>query len=65
MGENSFKRCNQQGISLQNIQTTHKTKQQKKHNPIDIWTEDLNRHFSKDDIRMATRHKKKKIAQRH
>ena len=30
IGESSFKRCNQQGLNLQNIQTTHTTEQQKK-----------------------------------
>ena len=30
MGENSCKQCNQQGLNLQNIQTTHVTQWQKK-----------------------------------
>ena len=29
MGENNFKRCNQQGLNLQNTQTTQTIKQQK------------------------------------
>ena len=33
MGENSFKRCNQQGLDLQNIETTHTIQQQKNKQP--------------------------------
>ena len=59
MGENIHKRCNRQGVGLQNLQTTHAVQYQKNKQQNQKVGRRPKETLSKEDLQMAKRHMKR------
>ena len=50
MGENICKWYDQKGANIHHIETAYTTQHKKKKKLIKKWVEELNRHFSKEEV---------------